>query len=119
MFIMSGKANISLTKGGQFSAYFFEAIEGMAGQDRIFVTYQGHYLPDTTAYREGLASWTEKAIPAGSNHSDQQEAVQAQLSIELLVKEITSDGSIKMSALEDWKSANQTAWDNRKVLGLQ
>lgn len=86
-------------------------------QDRIFSSYGSDYLPDTTAYRMGLENW--KASANGPTVSTQAEALEAQLSIALLVREITADGAVKLSSLEDWKTANQISWSKRQVLGLE
>lgn len=118
-FIMIGMAQVTLTKGPSFSAPFREIITGGAQEDRLFSVYSFEYMPETTAYREGLASWTAKTDPSGPDHPYQLDAIQAQLSIAMLVKEITSDGTVTPSALEDWKRANQIAWSKRGLLGLQ
>ena len=117
-FVMSGTAQVALTNGLSFSASFEEVVTGGAQDDRIFSVYGFEYIPEVTAYREGLASWTAKAVPVGSDHIYQSDAIQAQLSIAMLVKEITSDGTVKTDALQEWKRANQIAWSKRSVLGL-
>jgi hypothetical protein len=119
MFIFTGEARITLTQGkGEIEGIWFrEPMDGGCGEDRIFSTYGWAYIPEVTAYREGLASWTTASNTPNSTH--QAEAIEAQLSIEMLVSEITSDGTVKMAALEDWERANQIAWSKRGLLGLQ
>lgn len=117
LFIVIGKAHVALAGGkGEFDAYFREGIEGGCQADRVFSTYGFACLPETTAYREGLATWT--AASTSPNSIDRSDAIKAQLSIEMLVREITADGAVKMDALEAWKSANNLAWGQRSVLGL-
>jgi hypothetical protein len=116
LFIMVGRADVALVSGKKFLAWFREPITGGCQQDRIFSTYSPYLMLEITAYREGLARWTTAADWADTH--DQTEAIQAQLSIEMLIHEITADGTVRMDALEDWKKANQIAWTKRGVLGL-
>jgi len=119
MFIFTGKARITLTQGkGEIEdVWFREPIIGGCGEDRIFSMYGWDFIPEITAYREGIANWT--AASNASNSPDQTEAIETQLSIEMLVREITADGTVKMAALEDWWRADQIAWSKRGLLGLQ
>jgi hypothetical protein len=114
LFIVIGKAHVTLTQGRSMDAFFREPFQGSCQEDRVFANYSSYYMPETTAFREGLASWASAA-----NSSDQVEALEAQLSIAMLVKEITADGTVNPKSLEDWKAANQVAWSKRKVLGLE
>jgi hypothetical protein len=116
VFTMIGRARIVLTQGkGELDdVQFREAIEGGCGEDRIFTGYGFDYMNEVTAYRQGLAAWT--AASSAPNILDQKEAIQAQLSIEMLVREITADGAVKMAAFNDWGKANQIAFSKRNIL---
>jgi hypothetical protein len=118
MFMMIGKAHVTLSKGkGEFDAYFAEKVDGGCQGDRIFSVFGPYYMPEENAYREGLGTWT--AAVNGPEKSTEAESIQAQLSIVMVVNEITAEGTVKMAALEDWKRANQIAWDMRAAIGLQ
>jgi hypothetical protein len=111
IFIMTGRTHVILTRGqGEFDAHFREALQGGCLDDRVLSSCATCYLPATTAYTNPLETWRQTI--ASTNQATANDYITSELSIYLLVQQITAAGSVDMAKLSDWKQANQIAWDH-------
>jgi hypothetical protein len=109
IFIMTGRAHVILAHGqGEFDAHFRESLEGGCLDDRVLSSCAAIYMPVTSAYTIPLDTW--KQTIASSRQVDANDYITSELSIDLLVQQITAAGSVDLAKLTDWKQANQIAW---------
>jgi hypothetical protein len=111
IFIMAGRARVILVRGeGEFDAHFREVLEGGCTDDRVLSSCATCFLPAVSAYTIPLENW--KQTIASANRATANDYITSELSIYLLVQQITAAGSVDMAKLSDWKQANQIAWDH-------
>ena len=111
IFIMTGSAHVVLAHGqGEFDAHFRESLEGGCVDDRVLSACGSCYVPATSAYTIALDTW--KSTVESTQQIDANNYITAELSLYQLVQQITAAGAVDPVRLNNWKQANQAAWNH-------
>lgn len=111
IFIVTGQAKVTLTHGrGEFEAHFRECLQGGCLDDRVLSSCSTCYMPADSAYTMPLDAWQQTI--AATNQTDANDCITSELSIFLLVHQITASGSVDQAKLNSWMRANPIAWEH-------
>jgi len=110
-FIITGQAKVILARGqGEFEAHFRECLFGGCLDDRVLSSCGPCYVSANSAYMMSLDAWQQTI--AGTSQTDANDCITSELSIFLLVQQITASGSVDQARLNSWKQANPIAWEH-------